>query len=104
MSRTIRRPCRHLIQWWLPKGEIAYPQRNPWHQVRYPGRLVHDEEPQIVRTLQSDLHRFFSGVGKYNKHCKNKQVRQQVRLNIHRVVRSDELDSFQPPFVIRRYQ
>lgn len=94
MARTIRRPYKHLLHWWLPNLGPAVTTQDDWRQHRLPKLLYSKSEAQIVRIVQSDHHRFFSGVGRYSRKRYHKQFRQLSRRKILSHVRGDCWDDF----------
>ena len=99
MSRTIRRPHKHLLRWWLPELQaVALTQsKQDWRQKRLPGLYYSQQEPVIVRRVQSDIHRFFAGPGQYSRMLYNRKMKQNSKQQIHRMIRTEEWESYLKP-------
>jgi hypothetical protein len=99
MSRTIRRPHKHLLRWWLPELQaVALTQsKEDWRQKRLPGLHYSQQEPVIVRRVQSDIHRFFAGPGKYSRRVYQRKFKQCWKVEMHHVLQSGEWDAYMDP-------
>lgn len=103
MSRTIRRPESHLLRWWLPNLDVLTRSTDDWRQTRLPGLLYSPEEALIVRKVQSDLHRFFSGPDHLHRNRIHRKYRQRSRRNIRQHLRKGEWDDYVSPEIYHPY-
>lgn len=103
MSRTIRRPYKHLLRWWLPELQALTQSKRDWRQKRLPGLYYSRQEPVIVRRLQSDIHRFFAGPGAYSRKIYNRKFKQRSKKEIHHTLRTVDQDTYMEPKIYYPY-
>lgn len=103
MSRTIRRTEKHLLKWWLPELEVVVRSKHPWRQQRLPGLLYSKQETQIVRTLQTDKHRFFAGPGVFSRNRWQRKFRQASRMQLHHAKLIEDWDDVAVPLIYYPY-
>lgn len=90
MSRTIRRPERHLLTCWLPELNVLTASTDDWRRRRLPGLLHSPYKSDVVRKVQTDNHRFFHSPESFQRNRWHRKFRQQTRLAIHHAIRDDE--------------